>query len=162
MGVKARPVEERFRENLVVSDGCWTLRLRPHTTGYTQISQGRGTNLLGHRISWEIHCGPIPDGMFVCHSCDNPGCVRPDHLFLGSAKDNTQDMMGKGRHRAPSKGPNRPLRRMEATMRKLDEEQVATIRERFAAGGVSMRQLGREYGVTHESIRKIVRGITWV
>jgi hypothetical protein len=54
--------------------------------------------VLAHRAAWEVTFGPIPDGLFVCHSCDTPACVRPDHLFLGTLADNNLDMVGKMRH----------------------------------------------------------------
>lgn len=65
-----------------------------------RVSLGRGQNEYAHRVAWVLTTGqPIPAGLFVCHHCDNPPCMRPDHLFLGTAKDNTHDMMAKGRNR---------------------------------------------------------------
>lgn len=81
------------------SDGCWIWVGSRNVKGYGQIQLGRRglRPVLAHRASWEIHFGPIPDGQFVMHKCDNPPCVRPDHLRLGSAAENTRDMIAKGR-----------------------------------------------------------------
>jgi hypothetical protein len=90
----------RFWSFVDVSDGCWEW-----TDGYKQKGYGRftgtGVSVLAHRFSWELHRGPIPNGLYVCHKCDNPSCVRPDHLFLGTAADNVADMISKGRHKKP-------------------------------------------------------------
>lgn len=98
-------LEERFFKWVKKTDGgCWlwigsTNKVKPGS-GAGQIRiKGRKNPVLAHRISWEIHKGPIPEGMNVCHSCDNPPCVNPDHLFLGSQSDNLKDMFAKGRNR---------------------------------------------------------------
>ena len=77
---------------------CWPwASLSHHYFGYGMIRVG-GRTVTAHRAIWEISRGPIPAGMLVCHMCDNPACCNPEHLFLGTAKDNALDMMRKGRH----------------------------------------------------------------
>lgn len=82
---------------------CWTWVGSKSEKGYGRLSAGkhRASPLRAHRVSWELHKGPIPDKMFVLHNCDNPTCVNPDHLFIGTARDNTRDMVRKGRLRSP-------------------------------------------------------------
>ncbi len=93
---KVRPVEDRFWEKVQKGDGCWEWT-GAKTRGYGVINMGRGKGLKGaHRLSYEINVGPV-GALWVLHRCDNPPCVRPDHLFLGTTADNTQDMMSKGR-----------------------------------------------------------------
>lgn len=88
---------ERFWLNVEKSAGCWEWIGAKRSTGYGQIVKDH-RNYLAHRVAWELTNGPIPDGMFVCHHCDNRTCVRPDHLFLGTTTDNMRDMVAKGRH----------------------------------------------------------------
>ncbi|MDO7847580.1 HNH endonuclease [Hymenobacter sp. M29] len=89
--------EQRFWGMVRKKEGCWewTGYKNPKGYGYLMVKAGKPTG--AHRFSYELHKGPIPKGLFVCHTCDNPVCSNPDHLFLGTVKDNTQDMVKKGR-----------------------------------------------------------------
>lgn len=101
-------------------DECWEWTAFRNDKGYGTLGH-RDRVLRASRVSWELHNGPIPDGLQVCHRCDNPPCVNPAHLFLGTPLENTRDKMAKGRHRtapmAPGKqrrkfyGPRRPVTR---------------------------------------------------
>lgn len=93
------PLADRFWKRVVKSDGCWLWTGNRAVGGYGVILPGGGTRglALAHRVSWEIHFGPIPDGMHVLHKCDNPPCVNPAHLFLGTQRDNNTDKVRKGR-----------------------------------------------------------------
>ena len=96
--------------------------------------------------------GAIPEGMLVLHRCDNPPCVRPDHLFLGTQADNMRDMTAKGRR----KGPERPL-----GPRKLTYEQVAAIRRLYRSGKANQYELATTFGVSQSQVSNIVRGWQW-
>jgi hypothetical protein len=96
------PLAVRFRGKIRIEpSGCWLWIGATNGKGYGKIQQGRrgGIPLLAHRVSWELHRGPIPDGLMVLHQCDSPPCVNPDHLFLGTGLDNMRDMVAKSRHR---------------------------------------------------------------
>lgn len=104
----AGPLAERFWAKVRKADGddaCWTWAGASRGPGYGVLQTGSrmdGTRgmALAHRVSWELHYGPIPEGLWVLHQCDRPSCVRPEHLFLGTPQDNTDDMWRKGRARA--------------------------------------------------------------
>lgn len=86
----------RFWLNVQKTEGCWLWTGRRDGAGYGQIFvQGRRIGV--HRLSWLLNCGEIPEGLFVCHHCDVPLCVRPDHLFVGTHDDNMRDAAIKGR-----------------------------------------------------------------
>ena len=90
-----------FWAHVQKTDGCWTWTGAKHPFGHGLFTwEGRGQYT--HRISWQIHFGEIPEGMYVCHSCDNPPCVNPAHLWLGTCADNLRDMVAKGRHGRPN------------------------------------------------------------
>jgi hypothetical protein len=107
---------------------------------------------LAHRIAYSEAFGD-PGALNVLHRCDNPACVRPSHLFLGTQRDNIYDCMAKGR-RADQSGAKGPAA-------KLTEADVAEIRRLYVAGGVSQESLGRRFGVTQAAISAVVRGRTW-
>lgn len=142
----------RFWRNVSkIPGGCWVW-IACKTSGYGMFSLN-GKNVLAHRIAYEELVGPIPDGLFVCHHCDNPSCVNPDHLFTGTVQDNVFDMMKKGRG-IKAKGE-------QHGMVKLSEDDVVEIRRRVAAGEYeNQTKLGKEFGVSNQLISRIAsRGI---
>lgn len=95
---KLIPLSVRFWKHVEKTDGCWLWNGATGEHGYGSIGgEGGAGNLRANRVSWQLHYGKVPDGLHVCHRCDNPPCVRPDHLFLGTRKDNLQDAKAKGR-----------------------------------------------------------------
>lgn len=145
---------ERFHEKYCPepNTGCWLWDRAATPGGYGHFSlEGRPES--AHRASWRIYRGPIPTGLFVCHRCDTPSCVNPDHLFLGTGSDNIRDRHSKGR----SAGP----RGSRHGLSKLTDETVCEIRKRYARGGVLQRELGAEFGVNQAAISKVVLGQNW-
>ena len=129
--------------------GCWLWAGSGSIHGYGQFHPIRGLTRAAHRMSWEIYNGSIPDGLCVLHHCDVRCCVNPQHLFLGTKKDNTRDMFAKGRNRYVL--PKR---------RKLTYAKAEDIR-RKRAGGSLLKALATEYGVTISSIWAICIGQNW-
>lgn len=125
-----------------------------HYNGYGKIYSGAplGKMLLAHRAAWQLAFGPIPEGMCVCHHCDNRKCVNPDHLFLGTKADNSADMVAKGRSHSHSGSTNGNA--------KLTEADVRGIRG-LLAQGVTGLELGRRYGVSPQQISRIKLGERW-
>lgn len=155
MGVRTRTREERFWEKVDegAPDECWEWTARRHKQGYGLLSEwdgSRRSRLLAHRVSWEIANGPIPAGLCVLHRCDNPPCVNPRHLFLGTQVDNNLDRHLKGRTAC---GENAPRARLSA-------EDVREIRRRCSAGE-SRQAVGKEFGICHRHVGSIVRRELW-
>lgn len=160
-----RPWQERFWEHVDRSGECWLWTGKRLPRGYGQVSIHHQWRY-AHRASWELHNGPIPEGMDICHRCDNPPCVNPAHLFLGTRRDNVHDMMAKGRGAFGDRHPSRlhPENLPRGSARpesRLTEDAVRAIRDRYKAGGISQSQLGREYGVTQATIFRALHGVCW-
>lgn len=100
--VSTRTLEERFWEKVDKTGDCWEWTGFKNRQGYGQFQVSTKNGQPAHRVSFELANGKIPDGMHVCHKCDNPPCVRPDHLFLGTPSDNMKDMVKKGRNISPN------------------------------------------------------------
>jgi hypothetical protein len=99
------PMIRRFWDKVEKSDGCWNWKASKNKQGYGRFGIAAGQSVNAHRVSYAIANGPIPIGLFICHVCDNPSCVNPDHLFAGTRQDNIDDMMIKKRSRHFSKQP---------------------------------------------------------
>lgn len=147
---------DRFVEKVSISNDCWEW-LAGKRNGYGSFYVGGcNSNIIqvpAHRFSYEQFVGPIPVNYFVCHRCDNPGCVRPAHLFLGTVLDNNQDMMKKGRFK-----PHYLYGETNAAS-KLTDKEVVTIWQLYATGQWSHRRLAYKYRVSHPIIRQVVNGI---
>lgn len=145
---KVRPVADRMADACIPepNSGCWLWANYCNPKGYGQMGVGQKVHL-AHRLSYEAFVGPIPPGAFVCHRCDNPSCVNPDHLFVGTPQENTDDMMRKGRYPTGDAHWNTIL----------DAATKDELRERYAAGGISQRELGAEYGVSQGYVSHTVR-----
>lgn len=153
--MKRRPLAERFWEKVNVrgKNDCWNWTASLSRWGYGSIGHGNGPGTkLAHRVSWELHHGKIPDGVFVCHHCDNPACVNPEHLFLGTPKDNAQDCIQKGRCCV--------LRGEEQGRAKLTEQDVRSIRK-LRTNGASLKYLAEKFNVGKTTIGHLLNGDTW-
>lgn len=170
-GVDPKPIRERLLSKVTVRSGCWGWSGSIDKNGRAFMMVGSKANgtmtpARAHRLSYEEFIGPIPDGLCVLHKCDNPSCINPDHLFLGTQADNIADMVMKGRHaKGETHGsvthPESVARGSKAGLAKLNEDQVLQIRERYREGGVTYRSLAVEYGVTHGCIGLILRRKNW-
>lgn len=155
------PSVESRMEGLSIPEpmsGCWLWTGKTINRGYGTIAVF-GTQWLAHRVGWVLRNGPIPTGLNVCHVCDVRPCVNPDHLFLGTQRDNARDMCRKGRQ-SFQVNPALLLRGEACGFNKLNESEVRQIRH-LRSAGASCRVLSETFGVTLESIYQIARRITW-
>lgn len=144
------PFDVLAKNTKVMSSGCIEWTRKYHSFGYGSVKMLGETYV--HRLAYKLFRGVIPDGMLVCHTCDNPKCCNPEHLFLGTHQDNSSDCVRKGRtwDRSASKNPN-------STLSEID---VIDVRRKFNEGQ-KMSSLAREYGVQSPAISKIVKYRTW-
>lgn len=178
---KSGPIQQHCPE----IGNCWKWR---NVTGwYGHFSPEKGKRLYAHRVSWELHNGPIATGLCVLHKCDNPECVRPDHLFLGTHKDNSEDRSRKGRANWKSdhelrihpekiaRGPelserhrrNGIIRNIGEVKRgsqspqaKLTEEDILKIHD-LRVSGVGSQKIAEQFSVSRSLIQQTLRGDTW-
>lgn len=142
-----RSLQDRFEEKFVLpgeDDGCWEWQATKNARGYGMIRESRGRLMLcAHRVAFELYVGSIPEGGIVRHKCDNPSCVNPDHLEMGSQSDNMNDWWQRGVN----------------ARRKITKEQAAEIRQRYSVGNVYQVDLAEEFGISQSMVSAIVRGV---
>lgn len=134
------------------NSGCWIWMKSVNHKGYGQFKLSDGKTTLAHRASWIAHKGEIPTGLLVCHKCDNRACINPNHLFLGTDKDNSDDKIRKGRE-ARLSGESNPRA-------KIVEDQVKAIIGEISRGR-TLQSLADEYGVHRNTIHHIKTGRNW-
>lgn len=125
-------------------DDCWYWTGAKDGKGYGRMRDDASVLRSATRIMWQATKGPVPDGLNLLHRCDNPACVNPNHLFLGTLKENTDDMRKKDRGRA-----------------KLNSEQVREIRRLLASGGLLQAEIAERFGVKEPCIQRIATRRTW-
>lgn len=145
-------MEELFWEKVKKGNGdeCWEWLACKDPKGYGLIKLN-GRNQFAHRIAWILTYGEIPDGLFALHKCDNPPCVRPDHIFLGTQADNRRDCVEKGRQIHGEMNWNA----------KLTKDQVMEIRELYLTGNYTKSKLGKLFNVSPSSIYLIIAHKNW-
>ena len=148
-GFGKRPIKDRFFARVKKGDSCWEWSGIPRRGGYGQIMVQR-QRWFSHRLSWTIANGKIPDEIFVLHKCDNPICVNPDHLFLGTAEDNAQDSVAKGRS---SRGERNGMAKIKA-------DDVVEMRRRYFSGETQVA-LAKTYKIDRGHLSKVVNGLSW-
>lgn len=149
------PLESRFWAKVSITPDieCWYWNGKIDIGGYAKISAGRKSQgeLFAHRVSWELHHSPIPDGLKVLHTCDNRQCTNPHHLFLGTNADNSKDMVIK----------DRQARGERHWFARLTENDVLLLRKMWESGGYLQRELGVMFGVSSEHVRAIIARKVW-
>lgn len=143
------PIAERFWAQVEKTDSCWLWVGTRFVDGYGLFRDGKPRG--AHRVAWELHYGPIPDGLMVCHHCDNPPCVNPAHLFLGTNADNMADMKRKGRQGFGERNASS----------RLTEVDIVAIRKSYWLQGLLSHEIARQYETSDRHIRNIVRGNKW-
>lgn len=143
-----KKMKEKFNKYVIKSEKCWDWKGPIYNKRYIPFKTDKLT--YAHVVSWKIYKGKIPAGKFVCHTCDNPRCTNPEHLFLGTPKDNIQDMIHKKRNRYGS----------NHYMAKLDEKKVREIKSLIELG-LTYSKIAKKYEVTPGTIFHIAKGTSW-
>jgi hypothetical protein len=153
IGRPPRPLFDRWADSVLVGDGCWEWQARKDKDGYGLIGSGgrQSAPRRAHRVAYEMLRGPVSSEFYVCHHCDNPGCVNPGHLFVGTPSDNARDMTSKGRH-VDNGGQNHGM----AKLTWGDVREIRSLR-----GVMTQQEVGRLYGIAGGYVSKIMSGARW-
>jgi hypothetical protein len=158
-------LKERLQDKYQIdANGCWIWTGDKTSQGYGRLSSQSNNvkkKIRAHRVSYEVYNGPIPQGMLVCHSCDIPSCINPEHLWLGTHKDNAADRVAKGRNGSTGgpKGPRGPMER-SVSHGTLTQEDVNIIRKKHADGS-SYANLSLVYNTSAKYIYRVCARLVW-
>jgi hypothetical protein len=145
---------ERLFNKVKENNGCWEF-LGASRQGYGSLKVS-GKVIDTHRLSWIMHNGPIPSGMYVCHKCDNPKCVNPEHLFLGTHSDNMKDAYKKGR--VSVEGVKFTIGHKPVN-RRLNDDQVREVKDAIIKrGSETLKQISSRLNIPYDTIRDISCG----
>ena len=146
----------RFEKKIKKEDGgCWIYVGYRNEKGYgaTMVRrEGKGHLVKAHRLMYSKYIGRIPDGMVVCHTCDNPSCVNPEHLFVGTQADNLKDMHAKGRRKYPEK-----IKRRTIEERRNDDRERRRVTYDMWAGGLSQKEVAVRLGICKRQVSERLR-----
>jgi len=147
---KKTPLRERFWKHVdlwfgITDEDCWNWIGAKSERGYGRMTNREGRTRIASRISWILNRGKVSDNMQVCHSCDNPACVNPSHLWIGTQDENMRDMSIKER----------------SCKTKLTAETVKEIRKNYSSGEFTQRQLAKAHGIRQSSLWNILAGKSW-
>ncbi|MEG5063131.1 HNH endonuclease signature motif containing protein [Microcoleus sp. B3-A4] len=145
-----RTIKKRFEKHVISKDNCWLTDLWCNDKGYPKISLNK-KRINASRVSFQLYKGEIPEGIFVCHKCDNPSCVNPEHLFLGTHKENMRDMVEKGRSNKGSKNPQS----------KLTEKEVFQIKALLLETNLTVERISILFEVSRRTIGYIKQNNIW-
>ena len=149
-----KTIEERFFSKVIKSNTCWFWTGCKDKCGYGLLYYKNRKNINTHRLSYELHFGEVLDGLCVCHSCDNPSCVNPQHLFLATHKQNMEDKKNKGRtYNGNQKGINNPGS-------KLTENEVIEIKY-LLESNISQSNIAKKYNISQTLVSAIKLEKIW-
>lgn len=159
IGLPVMPIKDRLKEMTIINkkSGCWEWK-GVKRNGYGRTITGSRTDgtrhtVSAHRLSYETWNGPIPEGYEVCHRCDNPACINPEHLFIGTRQDNVDDRKKKGRN-VIKVGEEQPRS-------KLTKKDVKDARWERVYKGTSFQKLANKYCVNKRTMQNAINGTTW-
>lgn len=154
-----RPIENRFWEKVKKTPaGCWLWMGSKEHFGHGHIGN-KGKMLKAHRLAWEFENGKIPDGLHCLHKCDNPSCVNPSHLFLGTHQDNMRDMISKNRQ--SSKLTKKQVIKMRQYYMLRGRRGHGRWRHFKKPKGISFKELGKKFNVKKQAAWKAINHVTW-